>query len=420
MLAGSRVCRTSPRSRPRTRPVTAGADLALGPGRVRRRDLRRAGKQDHRPAPRTRSSTPRKRGRRRRGPGRGRWPGRRDRGPEELPADVAHRVCRGRGGAVPGVRLAAGDGAAAADRGLALGTGIAVIGLLSHVITMASFSSELSLLIGLGVGIDYALFIVTRSPPGTAAQGSTPSRRRRRARHLRAGGDVRRHHRLHRAARACSRSASASSTASRSRPRSPSRSPSLAALTLLPALLGFFGLRVLRRRKARRALRQRATGRHRRVARLGALGSLDAGASRAVRRGRGRGDDPARDPVLLDPARLLRRRHRPARQRPPARPTTCSPRASGPATTARCSSSPRSTPPRSRRTSRGSSTAVATDPRRRRRHAAERHPRRRTGRPGVATADVYPVGSPQDASTSNLLHTVRDSSRSRRRARAAA
>jgi putative drug exporter of the RND superfamily len=44
----------------------------------------------------------------------------------------------------------------------ALGVGVAVIGLLSHVITMASFSSELSLLIGLGVGVDYALFIVTR------------------------------------------------------------------------------------------------------------------------------------------------------------------------------------------------------------------------------------------------------------------
>jgi putative drug exporter of the RND superfamily len=44
----------------------------------------------------------------------------------------------------------------------AQGVGIAVIGLLSHVITMASFSSDLSLLIGLGVGVDYALFIVTR------------------------------------------------------------------------------------------------------------------------------------------------------------------------------------------------------------------------------------------------------------------
>ncbi len=50
--------------------------------------------------------------------------------------------------------------------GFALGTGVAVIGLLSHAITMASFSSELSLLIGLGVGVDYALFIVTRFRQG--------------------------------------------------------------------------------------------------------------------------------------------------------------------------------------------------------------------------------------------------------------
>jgi RND superfamily putative drug exporter len=53
--------------------------------------------------------------------------------------------------------------------GVALGTGTAVIGLLSHVITMASFSSELSLLIGLGVGVDYALFIVTRVRQGLQA-----------------------------------------------------------------------------------------------------------------------------------------------------------------------------------------------------------------------------------------------------------
>jgi RND superfamily putative drug exporter len=46
--------------------------------------------------------------------------------------------------------------------GFALGVGILTVGLLSNVITMASFSSELSLLIGLGVGVDYALFIVTR------------------------------------------------------------------------------------------------------------------------------------------------------------------------------------------------------------------------------------------------------------------
>ncbi len=50
--------------------------------------------------------------------------------------------------------------------GLALGAGTATIGLLSHVIHMASFSSQLSLLIGLGVGVDYALFIVTRYRQG--------------------------------------------------------------------------------------------------------------------------------------------------------------------------------------------------------------------------------------------------------------
>jgi RND superfamily putative drug exporter len=50
--------------------------------------------------------------------------------------------------------------------GLSLGTSTALIGLLSHVITMASFSSELALLIGLGVGVDYALFIVTRYRQG--------------------------------------------------------------------------------------------------------------------------------------------------------------------------------------------------------------------------------------------------------------
>jgi RND superfamily putative drug exporter len=46
--------------------------------------------------------------------------------------------------------------------GLSLGSGISVVGLLSHVIDIATFSNELALLIGLGVGVDYALFIVTR------------------------------------------------------------------------------------------------------------------------------------------------------------------------------------------------------------------------------------------------------------------
>ncbi len=50
-----------------------------------------------------------------------------------------------------------------------LGTAIAVIELLSHVLKMPVFSTQLVLLIGLGVGVDYALFIVTRHRQGLIA-----------------------------------------------------------------------------------------------------------------------------------------------------------------------------------------------------------------------------------------------------------
>jgi putative drug exporter of the RND superfamily len=45
---------------------------------------------------------------------------------------------------------------------LGLGTGVGLIALATHVIGMPDFSTELAVMIGLGVGIDYALFIVTR------------------------------------------------------------------------------------------------------------------------------------------------------------------------------------------------------------------------------------------------------------------
>ncbi|HEV3128232.1 MAG TPA: MMPL family transporter, partial [Solirubrobacteraceae bacterium] len=45
---------------------------------------------------------------------------------------------------------------------LGLGAGIGLIGITSQIIDMADFATELALMIGLGVGIDYALFIVTR------------------------------------------------------------------------------------------------------------------------------------------------------------------------------------------------------------------------------------------------------------------
>src|SRR5215208_3048030 len=45
---------------------------------------------------------------------------------------------------------------------LALGCGLSFTGLLAHAIDIATFSPTLATLIGLGVGIDYSLFVVTR------------------------------------------------------------------------------------------------------------------------------------------------------------------------------------------------------------------------------------------------------------------
>ena len=53
-----------------------------------------------------------------------------------------------------------------------LGTGLGVVALASHGMTMADFSGELSLMIGLGVGVDYALLIVTRFREAYRANGA--------------------------------------------------------------------------------------------------------------------------------------------------------------------------------------------------------------------------------------------------------
>src|SRR5260221_9672588 len=56
---------------------------------------------------------------------------------------------------------------------MSLGAGLGAIGLLSNAMSMASFTSQLASLIGLGVGVDYALFIVSRYRQGLQA-GKTP------------------------------------------------------------------------------------------------------------------------------------------------------------------------------------------------------------------------------------------------------
>jgi putative drug exporter of the RND superfamily len=56
---------------------------------------------------------------------------------------------------------------------LGLGTGLGVIALGTNVVDTADFSSQLAAMIGLGVGIDYALFIVTRFRELYATPGPT-------------------------------------------------------------------------------------------------------------------------------------------------------------------------------------------------------------------------------------------------------
>ena len=58
---------------------------------------------------------------------------------------------------------------------VSLGVGVSVVGLLSHGLTIATFAQILTILLGLGlgVGVDYALFIVSRHRQGLL-EGRTP------------------------------------------------------------------------------------------------------------------------------------------------------------------------------------------------------------------------------------------------------
>ena len=56
---------------------------------------------------------------------------------------------------------------------VALGTAVSIVGLLSHVMQVAQASTQFVFLIGLGVGVDYALFIVTRHRQGLLAGRDT-------------------------------------------------------------------------------------------------------------------------------------------------------------------------------------------------------------------------------------------------------
>jgi RND superfamily putative drug exporter len=288
--------------------------------------------------------------------------------------------------------------------GFALGTGIAVIGLLSHVIQMASFSSELSLLIGLGVGVDYALFILTRYRQGllrglTGEQAVVESVDTS-GRAVMFAGIIVCIAMLGMFALGVSFLYGVAIAASIA-----VAFTVVAALTLLPALLGFFGTRVLRRRE-RRVLRDgrlNTTDESPAWARWAGwlrghpagfavvaaavmmllaipflsmrLGSADAGSDPSGSTTRKAYDLLAKGfgPGYNGPLQLVAQVRSPAQE----------------AAFLRIDRAVAATP----------DVASATRP-----HVLAG----RAGQPGVALAQIYPKGSPQDASTTDLLNQVRN------------
>ncbi len=288
--------------------------------------------------------------------------------------------------------------------GIALGSSVAVIALLSHLLNIASFSSELSLLIGLGVGIDYALFIVTRFRQGL--QRGKPIEQAivdaidTSGRAVMFAGIIVCIALLGMFALGVSFIYGVAVAASIA-----VLFTVVAALTLLPALLGFFGTRVLGRKARRRlaageltssdespswgrwarALRERpaliATAAAVLMVMIAVpffsmrLGSADAGSDPAGSTTRKAYDLLAKGfgPGYNGPLQLVAQTDGPSQQAAFTKVTTAIARTSGVVRV----------------------TAPKLIP-------------GQAGKPGVATADVYPTGSPQDPSTTNLLHRLRN------------
>jgi RND superfamily putative drug exporter len=290
--------------------------------------------------------------------------------------------------------------------GIALTAGLGVVAMLSHSVTMASFTPQLCTLIGLGVGIDYSLFILTRARTGlrrglsveeaVAAAAATAGRAV-----LFAGMTV------------CiallgiltvgvstlSGAAIAASIAV--------AFPVAAALTLLPALTGLLGSRILTRRQ-RAALARGETGfaeasrgwtrwastvqGHKIVLGVGALGIMLALGAPFLSMRQGTADysvDPTSTttttyrgyemlvhgfgPGFSGPLQLVAPLHSPADRTAFGAVVTAAGHAPGVVTTAGPAYFPAG-----------------------------------PGHPAVALAELYPAGSPQAVSTANLITTLRD------------
>ena len=292
-----------------------------------------------------------------------------------------------------------------ASTGLSLFAALSVVGALSNAFTMANFTSQLCLLIGLGVGIDYSLFILTRARAGlrrglsveeaVTTAGATAGRAV-----LFAGLTV--------CIALCgmftvgvsvlSGAAVAASIAV--------LFPMTAALTLLPALIGFLGHRTLTR-KQRRVLAAgdfnppEASPRWARWAELVQVHRLGLGVGAL-----------AVMLALAVPASSLRLGIADYGTDPTTTSTTThrayellasgfGPGFSGPLELV--------APIRSagQRAAFADVVGAASHTRGVAATTAPQFLPARVGHPGVAVAQVYPAGSPQDASTSDLITTMR-------------
>ena len=211
----------------------------------------------------------------------------------------------------------------------ALLTTLAIVRMLGHVLTVPTVAPTLATMIGLGVGIDYALFIVTRHFRG-----------------MRDGLDIKES--IARAAATsggavffagCTVTIALVSLAIANIPLVTTMGlmaavavvvAVLAALTLLPAELALLGPRINSLRVRHPPSRARGQDRP-----MGEVGARDRLLPVARRRRRARNPDPADDPAVLAHASASRTPRRCRSRRPRGRRTTRSRTTSAPGSTAR-------------------------------------------------------------------------------------
>ena len=68
---------------------------------------------------------------------------------------------------------------------VAIGVGTSIVNVLTHALSIANWVPDVAVIVALGVGVDYALFVVSRHRNGLLAGQSARGRRRHRAQHLR-------------------------------------------------------------------------------------------------------------------------------------------------------------------------------------------------------------------------------------------